>query len=67
MVSTIITIYIQANATNKVIELNKNNANRTSNLQLTLDNIEQSSFNKSLNCFLLFLNHKLQNDNIYKV
>jgi protein O-GlcNAc transferase len=51
---------------NKVIELNKNNANRTSNLQLTLDNIEQSSFNKSLNCFLHILKVDFENENAIK-
>jgi predicted O-linked N-acetylglucosamine transferase (SPINDLY family) len=51
---------------NKVIELNKNNANRTSNLQLTLDNTEQTSFNKSLNCFLHILKVDFENENAIK-
>lgn len=50
----------------KVIELNKNNANRTSNLQLTLDNTEENSFNKSLNCFLNILRVDFENENAIK-
>lgn len=51
---------------NKVIELNKNNANRTGNLQLTLDNIEQRSFDKSINCFLHILKVDFENENAIK-
>lgn len=50
----------------KVIELNKNNANRKSNLQLTLDKTEEESFNKSLNCFLNILRVDFENENAIK-
>jgi protein O-GlcNAc transferase len=51
---------------NKVIELNKNNANRSGNLQLTLDNTERISFDKSLNCFLHILKVDFENENAIK-
>lgn len=56
----------ESNINNKVIELNKNNANRTSNLQLTLDNIEEITFNKSINCFLHILKIDFENENSIK-
>ena len=51
---------------NKIIELNLFNANRTSNLESTLNNVEQLSFNKSLNCFLNILKIDFENENAIK-
>lgn len=50
----------------KVSELSKNNANRTSQENSSLNNIEEASFNKSLNCFLNILKIDFENENAIK-
>ena len=50
----------------KVIELNKNNANRKCNKNLSLSDIEKELFNKSLNCFSTILKIDFENENAIK-
>lgn len=50
----------------KMTELNKNNATRTSNINLSLNDFEQLIFNKSLNAFITILHIDFENSDAIK-